>query len=129
MADICPVCNKSISFWDEQHPQGIKVHYKCEGEFHRNPEKYGGKAIKKTEAQIKAEKEHQQEQEEKAQHQQEQEEKSIYKSVYIKGGVDVKSFDMPFGDMVGFIFKWAMASIPTAIFLAILFLIFTAIFA
>ena len=43
------------------------------------------------------------------------------KSVYIKG------FSMPFGEMVAFIFKWTMASIPTAIFLAILFLIFTAI--
>ena len=45
------------------------------------------------------------------------------KSVYVKG------FRMPFGEMVTFIFKWTMASIPTAIFLAILFLIFTAFFA
>ena len=51
MADICPVCDKSISFWDAQLPQGIKVHYKCEGEFHQNPEKYGGKAIEKTDDQ------------------------------------------------------------------------------
>ncbi len=49
----------------------------------------------------------------------EQEDKSVY----------VKGFRMPFGEMVTFIFKWTMASIPTAIFLAILFLIFTAIFA
>ena len=111
MADICPVCDKSISFWDAQLPQGIKVHYKCEGEFYQNPEKYGGKAIEKTEDQIKAEKEHQEQQ-------QRIEEKSVH----------VKSFDMPFGDMVVFIFKWAMASIPTAIILAILFAIITAIF-
>ena len=54
MADICPVCDKSISFWDAQLPQGIKVHYKCEGEFNQNPEKYGGKAIENTEVQTEA---------------------------------------------------------------------------
>ena len=40
--------------------------------------------------------------------------------------VHVKSIDMPFGEMVVFIFKWTMASLPTALFLAILFLLFTA---
>ena len=75
----------------------------------------------KEEAQINLEKEDQEQQ-----HQQE-EEKALYKSVRIKGGVDINSFDMPFEEMVAFIFKWTMASIPTAIFLAILFLIFTAI--
>ena len=46
--------------------------------------------------------------------------------------VHVKSFDMPFGDMVGFMVKWALASIPAFIILAIIggifFAIFTAIF-
>ena len=44
MAEICPVCGKSISFWDAQLPLGIKVHYKCESEVYQNPEKYGGKS-------------------------------------------------------------------------------------
>ena len=70
---ICPVCDEKIGFLDGDFPQdGIEVHTRCLGEFFQDPEMFGGKAIKKTEAQIKAEKEHQQEQEEKAQHQQEQ---------------------------------------------------------
>ncbi len=43
--------------------------------------------------------------------------------------VHVKSFDMPFGDMVGFMVKWALASIPAFIILAIIGGIFFAIFA
>ena len=123
MAEICPVCTRSISFITKETIEGINLHHECIGVFLLNPEKYGGKAIDKTEAQIKAEKEHQEQQNKQ------EEEKALYKSVRIKGGVDVKGFSMPFGEMVAFIFKWAMASIPTAIFLAILFLIFTAIFA
>ena len=46
--------------------------------------------------------------------------------------VAVTSFDMPFGDMVIFMVKWALASIPAFIILAIIgaifFAIFTAIF-
>ena len=46
--------------------------------------------------------------------------------------VHVKSFDMPFGDMVGFMVKWALASIPAFIILfiifGILFLIFGSLF-
>ena len=76
-----------------------------------SPEIFDGKAIKKTEPQIKAESQH-------AKQQQKIEDKSVH----------VKSFDMPFVEMVTFIFKWTMASIPTAIFLAILFAIITAIF-
>ena len=113
---------------------GIVMHSICKRKFYRNPEKYGAKVktIEKIEAQIKAEKEHKEQQKEaqkKTENQrEEQEEKALYKSVRIKGGLDIKSFDMPFGDMAAFIFKWTMASIPTAIFLVILFLIFTAIF-
>ena len=112
MAEICAVCDKKIGVFSLDKIQGVVIHDTCREAFFRNPEKYGGKAIKKTEAQIKAESQH-------AKQEQKIEEKSVH----------VKSFDMPFGDMVGFIFKWAMASIPTAIFLAILFAIFTAIFA
>ena len=42
--------------------------------------------------------------------------------------VHVKSFDMPFGDMVMFMVKWAIASIPAFIILAIIGAIFFAIF-
>ena len=121
MAKICPVCNKKIGLFDERRlakvKQGnqISVHLDCVDEFKRNPGKYGFKAIEKTEAQIKAEKEHQEQQ-------LRIEEKSVH----------VKSFDMPFGDMVGFMVKWALASIPAFIILAIIgaifFAIFTAIF-
>ncbi len=58
MAQICPVCGNSVSFLTMVPRQGFNLHLGCINEFHRNPEKYGGKAIKKTEAQIKAEKEH-----------------------------------------------------------------------
>ena len=118
MAKICPVCGEKIGFLNVAFPQdGIEVHTRCLGEFFQDPEMFGGKAIEKTEAQIKAEKEAVE------QRRKEQQQKIEDKSVY------VKSFDMPFEEMVGFIFKWTMASIPTAIFLAILFFIFTAIFA
>ena len=121
MAKICPVCNEKIGLFDERRvakvnqERQIGVHLDCVDEFKRNPEKYGFKAIEKTEAQIKAEKEHQEQQ-------LRIEEKSVH----------VKSFDMPFGDMVGFMVKWALASIPAFIILAIIgaifFAIFTAIF-
>ena len=58
MAKICPVCGNSVSFLTMVPRQGFNLHLGCINEFHRNPEKYGGKAIKKTEAQIKAEKDH-----------------------------------------------------------------------
>ena len=116
MADICPVCNENIGHKNEYFSvEGIEVHTYCMDEFNQNPEKYDGKAIKKTEAQIKAESQ-------RAKEQQKIEDKSVH----------VKSFDMPFGDMVIFMVKWALASIPAFIILAIIgaifFAIFTAIF-
>ena len=115
MADICPVCTRSISFITKETRQGINLHFACIDVFDLNPEKYGGKAIKKTEPQIKAESQ-------RAKQQQKIEDKSVH----------VKSFDMPFGDMVTFMVKWALASIPAFIILAIIgaifFAIFTAIF-
>ena len=118
MAEICPVCNKKINFKESlwaHEVEKFEIHDKdCILKYRENPEKYGGKAIKKTEtdiaAKIKVEEEFDKLQKEIKD-----------KSVYVKG------FRMPFGDMVTFIFKWTMASIPTAIFLAILFLIFIAI--
>ncbi len=116
---ICPVCDEKIGFLDGDFPQdGIEVHTRCLGEFFQDPEMFGGKAIEKTEAQIKAEKEATE------QRGKEREEKSVY----IKGGVNVESFDMPFGEMVEFMVKWAVASIPAFIILFIIFGIFFAIF-
>ena len=109
---ICPVCDEKIGFLDGDFPQdGIEVHTRCLGEFFQDPEMFGGKAIEKTEAQIKAESQ-------RAKQQQKIEDKSVH----------VKSFDMPFGDMVGFMVKWALASIPAFIILAIIGGIFFAIF-
>ena len=99
MADICAVCDKKIGVFSLDKIQGVVIHDTCREAFFKNPEKYGGTSTE--------------------QRRKEQEDKSVY----------VKGFRMPFGEMVTFIFKWTMASIPTAIFLAILFLIFTAIFA
>ena len=111
MAKICPVCDKKIGFLDVQVVQvGIEVHTSCASTFLANPEEYGGEPIEKTEAQtrneddvIRVEKKYQEKQ-------QRIEEKSVH----------VKSFNMPFGDMVVFMVKWALASIPAFIILAII---------
>ena len=115
MANICPVCGEKIRFLsDGNFPlEGIEVHTRCMGEFNKNPDKYGGKAREPDNESIERP------QKKVKENQQKIEDKSVY----------VKGFRMPFGEMVTFIFKWTMASIPTAIFLAILFAIFTAIFA
>ena len=124
MAEICPVCDKKIVNINFNTIQGIDIHDTCIAAFSKNPELYGGKAIEKTEAQKKTS---------KAENLwvsklKEQEEKAVYKSIQIKGGIDVKSFDMPFGDMVMFMVKWAIASIPAFIILAIISAILVAIF-
>jgi hypothetical protein len=113
MARICPVCDKEVGFWSTNVEPGIDIHTSCSHKFNLNPEKYGGKVetIEKTEAQINLEKEHREQQ-------QRIEEKSVH----------VKSFDMPFGDMVGFMVKWALASIPAFFILAIIGAILVAMF-
>ena len=119
MAEICPVCDEKIGFLDGDFPQdGIEVHTRCLGEFFQDPEKYGGTV--KTEPLTKEEKEAAAEQ--RNQRRKEQQQKIEDQSVH------VKSFDMPFGDMVGFMVKWALASIPAFIILAIIGGIFFAIF-
>ena len=160
MAEICPVCDEKIGFLDGDFPQdGIEVHTRCLGEFFQDPEMFGGKAIEKTEAQIKAEKEaveqrrkeQAKDEEKKAKDEEEQakdeEEQAIRaeanfnklleqaerdeaslqeikdKSVY------VKDLDMPIKSMVIFMVKWAVASIPAFIILAIIGAIFFTIFA
>ena len=114
MADICPVCNKKAIGSSRAKIGELVIHASCIQAFRKDPEKYGGQAAIET-AEKKVEEEY-------VGPQQEIEEKSVH----------VKSFDMPFGDMVGFMVKWALASIPAFIILAIIgaifFAIFTAIF-
>ena len=121
MADICAVCNKKTGFMTSVMIQDeIFVHQNCLSTFNKEPEKYGGKAIEKTEADIEAAEK--KVEEEYVGPQQKNEDKSVY----------VKGFDMSFEEMVGFMVKWALASIPAFIILAIIgaifFAIFTAIF-
>jgi hypothetical protein len=120
MAEICPVCNEKIylgELWSTHEVDGSEIHDKdCILKYRENPEKYGGKAREPDNESIER-------LQKTKEIQQKIEEKIEDKSVYVKG------FRMPFGEMVTFIFKWTMASIPTAIFLAILLAIFTAIFA
>ena len=125
MADICPVCERVVhpSYRDEV--EGIPVHALCFQKFMENKDIFKKKYIE-----MNKEEKNQNKSDEKApeikpqeiKEHQKQQRRIEEKSVYVKG------FSMSFGEMVAFIFKWTMASIPTAIFLAILFLIFTAIF-
>ena len=116
MARICPVCDKEVGFWSTNVEPGIDIHTSCSHKFNLNPEKYGGKVetIEKTEAQTEVQSQHSEHQKQ----QQRIEEKSVH----------VKSFDMPFGDMVMFMVKWAIASIPAFIILFIIGAILTGIF-
>jgi len=117
MAEICPVCNEEII---SQYREVYKINKDSEGIVLHNYclDKY----VSKPEAQIKAESKSKERVHKDIEKHGELQQKNEDKSVYIKG------FRMPFGEMVTFIFKWTMASIPTAIFLAILFAIITAIF-
>ena len=117
MAAICPVCDKEIGFWQVDLGD-VTVHAGCEAKYLQDPEIFGGKA--KTETLTKNEKETV---EQRKQRRNEQQQKIEDQSVH------VISFDMPFGDMVSFMVKWALASIPAFIILAIIGGIFFAIFA
>ena len=124
MAEICPVCDKKIGWSDEYFyidDGGIECHAYCMDEFNLNPEKYGGTV--KTEPLTQEEKEAA---EQRNQRRKEQQQKIEDQSVYVKG------FSMPFGEMVEFMVKWAIASIPAFIILfiifGILFLIFGSLF-
>jgi len=41
MANICPVCNKKISIFEEEYSRGKFLHRDCVKEFELQPEKYG----------------------------------------------------------------------------------------
>ena len=121
MADICPVCNEKIHFGEllsAHEVDGFEIHDKdCILKYEENPEKYGGKAREPDNESIELE---------RLQKAKENKQKIENKSVYVKG------FSMPFGEMVEFMVKWAIASIPAFIILfiifGILFLIFGSLF-
>jgi len=94
----CDKCNEEFEDFGHEH---ITTCMKCNR----------SKKTEQSETQIKVEKEQQEKQ-------QKNEEKSVH----------VKSFSMPFGDMVMFMVKWAIASIPAFIILFIIGAIFTTIF-
>ena len=71
--EICPVCGEEVGFWSIDL-EDVVVHPKCESTFIQDPEKYD--PTNKTEDLWVG----------KAK---EQEEKAVYKSVQIKGGVDI----------------------------------------
>ena len=109
MAKICPVCNKEIASWDNNFVWKMKrpLHFDCVKEFDLQPEKYGGKAIEKTET--------------------EKENKELQKNIE-ENSVYVRGFSMPFGEMVIFALKWMLAMIPALILFWTIMAIFTAIF-
>ena len=123
MAQICPVCNKKTSLFDEVYKQGVAIHGSCTPEFDKDPEKYGGKSGA---AIAEAAEKQQLETKVAIEKHEELQQKIEDKSVYVKG------FSMPFGEMVEFMVKWAIASIPAFIILfiifGILFLIFGSLF-
>jgi hypothetical protein len=123
MAEICPICEKEVHPGYRDEVDGVVLHTgKCFTKYHENPEEYGGKAIEKTEAQINLEKEASEQRTQEIKEHQKQQQRIEDKSVYVKG------FSMPFGEMVEFMVKWAIASIPAFIILFIIFGIFFAMF-
>jgi len=121
MAQICPVCGEKIGFlnqeWVRIELQKYLLHVWCAREFESQPGKYVETVTAK--ADIEAA-------EKKVEEYVELQQKIEDKSVYVKG------FSMSFGEMVEFMVKWAVASIPAFIILfiifGILFLIFGSLF-
>ena len=136
MAQICPVCDKKIEAEYKEEIQGVSIHNYCQPLFLSKPEEFGGKKSKAGEEveatnqptfagdflevmkEITSEESEEQGIEEYSKFQKEIEDKSVY----------VKGFSMSFRDMVIFMVKWALASIPAFIILFIIFGIFFAIF-
>ena len=131
MAEICPVCKSKISFFvdhsvreslhSEHLDDLIKIHANCLDEFDSNPEQYGGKPIEMSDETTDIDEETKMIAdfvEERQQLEKEINDKSVY----------VKGFSMPFGEMVEFMVKWAIASIPAFIILFIIFGILFAVF-
>ena len=119
MAEICPVCNEDLSVHDDNvwYPiSDIKVHASCNNIFRQDPEHYGGVPADLDVSQSNKE------QEEKRKIDKTSLQEIQDKSVYIK------DLDIPIKSMVIFMVKWAFASIPAFIILALIGAIFFAIF-
>ena len=136
MAEICPVCKEKIEAEYKEEIQGVSIHNYCEPLFLSEPEKFGGKkseTVEEVEAtnqptfagdflEVMKEKTSEESEEQRIEEHSKLQKEINDKSVYVKG------FSMPFGEMVEFMVKWAIASIPAFIILFIIFGIFFAIF-
>ena len=141
MAEICPVCKEEIEAEYKEEIQGVSIHNYCEPLFLSEPEKFGGKKSETVEEveesnqsaptmfdalEVMKEKINEESEEQSIEEHLKLQKEINDKSVYVKG------FSMPFGEMVEFMVKWAIASIPAFIILfiifGILFVIFGALF-
>ena len=139
MADICVVCNEDLDIQSEKrwYPiSDIRIHDRCHNVFKKDPELYGGVIAdldfdlnpEEAEAKEKAEEEQAKQDETHLNRMIEQSKIDAAslqeindKSVYIK------DLDIPFKSMVFFMVKWAIASIPALIILAIIVVLFITI--
>lgn len=137
MAEICPVCKEEIEAEYKEEIQGVSIHNYCEPLFLSEPEKFGGKKSETVEEveesnqsaptmfdalEVMKEKINEESEEQSIEEHLKLQKEINDKSVYVKG------FSMPFGEMVEFMVKWAIASIPAFIILFIIFGILFAIF-
>ena len=137
MAIICPVCEEEIEAEYKEEIQGVSIHNYCEPLFLSEPEKFGGKKSETVEEveesnqswptmfdalEVMKEKTNEESEEQRIEEHSKLQKEINDKSVYVKG------FSMPFGEMVEFMVKWAIASIPAFIILFIIFGILFAIF-
>ena len=109
---ICSVCNKEVGFFDAikvDIEKNISVHTKCVSEYQNKKE----------------DKDHV---DDESQSTSATNTPNITTPNASNGRVQVTNFDMPFGNMVFFMVKWAIASIPAFIILFIIGLIFFGIF-
>ena len=117
MADICPVCNQEVGLLGisrEEH--GVKVHVGCNGAFSDNPSQYIPELTEEDEDI------------DEKQASTEINTSSTTSSNITNSKVQVTNFDMPFEDMIKFMVKWALASIPAFFILAIIGAILVAMF-
>ena len=137
MAEICPICKEEIEAEYKEEIQGVSIHNYCEPLFLSEPEKFGGKKSETVEEveesnqsgptigdflEVMKEKTNEESEEQRIEEHSKLQKEINDKSVYVKG------FSMPFGEMVEFMVKWAIASIPAFIILAIIGAILVAIF-
>jgi len=117
MAEICPVCNEKITSETREVYKEVSVHNFC----------LNTHIKEKMRERIKGQSLDSLTKEKKKTWVDRFPDYQIEKNVSARN-VHVKSFDMPFGDMVIFMVKWAIASIPAFIILAIIGAIFGSLF-